>query len=64
MPQAESTAATRRHDDAAELELARDLGRMQPGGAAEAQQREAPRIDAAAHRHQPDALGHALLTMR
>ncbi len=32
---------------------------MQPGRAAEGQQREVPRIDAAAHRDQADAIGHA-----
>ena len=58
MPQADSTAATRGTMTRAELELARDVGDVQPGRAAEGEQREAARIDAAAHRDQPHALGH------
>ncbi len=41
-----------RHDHAAEIELARDVGDVQAGGAAERQQREAAGIDAAPHRHE------------
>ena len=47
-----------RHDDPRQIELARDVGRVQPGRAAEREQREPPRIDAAAHRDEPHALGH------
>ena len=47
-----------RHDDPREAELAGDVGRVQPGGAAEGEEREAARIDAAAHRDEPHPLGH------
>ena len=47
-----------RHDDPREVELAGDLGRVQPRGAAKGEQREAPRVDAAPHRDQPHPLGH------
>ncbi len=58
IPQADSTAATRGTMTRAEPELARDVGGVQPGRAAEREQREAPRIDAAPHRDEPHALGH------
>ena len=58
MPQADSTAATRGTMTRARSELARDVGDVQPGRAAEREQREAARIDAAPHRDEPDALGH------
>ena len=45
-------------DHPLEIELARDIGDVQRGGAAEREDGEAPRIDAAAHRYQPDAFGH------
>ena len=49
-----------RHDHPREISsCARDIGHVQPGRAAEREQREAPRIDAAAHRDEADALGHA-----
>ena len=38
-----------RHDDPRQIELARDLGRVQSRSAAEGEQREMPRVDAAAH---------------
>ena len=47
-----------RHDDAVDLEHARDLGDVEPRRAAEGQEREAARVGAAAHRHEADALGH------
>ena len=47
-----------RHDDPRQIELPRDLGRVQPRGAAKGEQREVPRIDAAPHRDEPHPLGH------
>ena len=47
-----------RHDDALDIEFARDLGGMQAGRAAKTQQRKFSGIDAAAQGHQPDAVGH------
>ena len=47
-----------RHDDPSQIELTRDIRHMQPGGAAERQQRETARIDAAPHRDQTNALRH------
>ncbi len=47
-----------RHDDPPQTELARDVGGVQSGRAAEREQREPPGIDAAPHRDEPHALGH------
>ena len=47
-----------RHDHVADLEQARDVGHVQPGGAAEGDEREVARVDAAADGHERDALGH------
>ena len=58
MPHADSTAESRGTITRSQIELARDVGDVQRGGAAEREDGEAPRIDAAAHRDQPDAFGH------
>jgi hypothetical protein len=58
MPQARRTEATVGTIDAGDVEVARHLDGVQPGRAAEAQEREAARVDAPADRHQPDAVGH------
>ena len=47
-----------RHDDARQVELPRNVGHMQSGGATERQQREPSRIDATPHRDEPNALRH------
>jgi len=47
-----------RHNDALDLQFARDLGRMQARRAAKTQERKPPGIDAAAQCHQPDAIRH------
>jgi hypothetical protein len=57
MPHADSTAATR-HDDPRQVELAGDLGRMQPRSAPKGEQRKMPRIDAATYRCEPHSFGH------
>ena len=58
MPHADSTAESRGTITRFEIELARDIRHVQRGGAAEREDGEAPRIDAAAHGDEPDAFGH------
>jgi hypothetical protein len=48
-----------RHHGAAEAELGRHGARVQPGGAAEGEQRVVARVHAAPHRRHPHAVGHA-----
>jgi hypothetical protein len=57
IPQADNTAATR-GTITREIKLARNLGRVQPRGAAKGEQREMPWIDATTDRHEPHPLGH------
>ena len=47
-----------RHHDAGEIELPCDGGHVHARRAAERQQGEAARVDAAAHRHEPDSFRH------
>ena len=58
MPHADSTAESRGTITRSQIELARNIGHVQRGRAAEGENGEASRIDAAAHRNEPDALGH------
>ncbi len=48
----------RRNDDALDLELARQVGCVQPGRAAKAEHGEFPGIDTTPQGHQADAVGH------
>ena len=48
-----------RHDDSFHTQFAGDGGDMQAGGAAKGEHRVAARIDAAAHRRDTHAVGHA-----
>ena len=64
VPQADNTAATRGTITPHQVELAHDLGRIQPRSTAEREPREAPQVDAAAHREEPHALGHGRVRRR
>src|SRR5262245_13529110 len=50
--------AESRHDHPLQIELTRNIGYVQSGGAAEGENGKAPGIDATAHRNQPNALRH------
>ncbi len=58
MPHADSTEAMVGTITRRDFQFTRHFHGMQPGSAAKTQQRKAARIDAAAQRHQPDAVGH------